>query len=105
MRTYEQGCDREQHAIMSIGCDKVCDLTSALFALLVVGLTGCMMGPNDGQVVASKSEPIYFQGYSIYPNDPVQVEVFNGAIWLPIANTISDSTSWTKSDGTDLFHW
>jgi hypothetical protein len=76
----------------------------ALFLSTTTALTGCMLSPTDGDVMTNLAAAVPFSGYSTNPNDPVQVEAFDGVSWGAIANTASETTPFNY-DNTDLYQW
>ncbi|MCU0682983.1 MAG: hypothetical protein MUF34_12155 [Polyangiaceae bacterium] len=78
-------------------------LSYALAAPLLVALNACMLSPNDGTVMNS-TEVVPFSGYTGNPNEPVQVEAFDGVAWAPLATTASETTPF-RYDDTDLYEW
>lgn len=105
MKTYNQNGDRIRHDLASTLRDRLRRRAGACVASLAITLTGCMLGPNDGQTLASTSSVIPFGGYTANPNERVQVEAFDVlSTWTPIANTTTAATSITY-DGTALYNW
>lgn len=78
-------------------------LSFALAAPLLVAMNACMLSPNDGAVL-NRTSAVPFTGYTGNPNEPVQVEAFDGAAWTPIATATSSATPFNY-DNTDLFDW
>jgi hypothetical protein len=78
-------------------------LSYALAAPLLIALNACMLSPTDGTVMNSTAE-VPFSGYTGNPNEPVQVEAFDGVAWAPIATTASETTPF-HYDNTDLYEW
>jgi hypothetical protein len=72
-------------------------------AVAMLASNACLLSPNDGAVMTTTST-VPFAGYTVNPNEQVQVEAFDGAAWVPIATAVSEPTPFNY-DNTDLYEW
>jgi len=65
---------------------------------------GCMLTPGDGTKVSSKTDPIYFSGWTNNPSTRVTVQAKMGGEWVSIGRTRSSSSPATL-EGLTGYAW
>lgn len=78
-----------------------------LLVALSFAVSGCMLSPVDGEVVASTTGSINFAGYSNTASQSVVLDYGTGtSSWTNAGTTTTSATvSYTTSDGVDLYGW
>ncbi|HJQ83019.1 MAG TPA: hypothetical protein VKA21_03015 [Candidatus Binatia bacterium] len=79
----------------------------AVLAVLSALVAGCMTLPQDGQVVATTTDPVAFRGAMLGPGEPVDVQAFDfpSRTWSTVASTASASQSFTSLGKSPLYAW
>lgn len=79
--------------------------SALLLVSIAASLAGCVVAPHDNQVFASRTTPIYFQGYAENPASSLDIECRVGSTWTHVATTTATSSAANPGQPTPLYQF